>query len=125
MTQRRAAYRTQKRKAVRSAYEENFALQIRAAGLPDPEREFMFHPIRKWRFDFAWPDQLVAAEVEGGIYSNGRHVTPTGFIEDCRKYNEAACMGWRVFRLPMTWVESGEALRYVELALRGKSDWMP
>lgn len=128
MTERKGAYRTKRKKqatADRSQYEDAFAIQIRAAGLPEPTREFLFHPIRKWRFDFGWPDELVAAEVEGGIYSNGRHVTPAGFIEDCRKYNEATLLGWRVLRLPMTWIETGEALRYVEMALRGKSEWTP
>lgn len=108
-----------------SEYEEVFAMQLRAVGLGDYEREYMFHPLRKWRFDFCFPDKMVALEVEGGIYSRGRHVTPAGFIEDCLKYDEAALLGWKVLRLPMTWIDTGQALHYAELALRGKSDWTP
>ena len=68
MTQRRSRYRARAKPKPRtsSEYEEAFALQLRVAGLPAPEREFVFHPLRKWRFDFAWPEQFVAAEVEGG-----------------------------------------------------------
>lgn len=66
-----------------------------------PKREYQFHPQRRWRFDFAWPSLKVAAEVEGGIYVRGRHVTPKGFIADCEKYNAAAERGWRVLRYPV------------------------
>jgi hypothetical protein len=40
----------------------------------------------------------VALEVEGGVFSRGRHVRPAGFIADCEKYNAAAIAGWRVVR---------------------------
>lgn len=70
-----------------------------ALGIPEPVREFRFHPERRWRFDFAWPDASVALEIEGGIYCSGRHVRPSGYAADCEKYNEAQLCGWRVFRL--------------------------
>jgi len=124
MTEKRGRYKARRRQAPPD-YEAMLAFQIRVAGLPEPTREFTFHPLRKWRFDFAWPELLVAAEVEGGIFSNGRHVSPAGFVEDCRKYNEAELLGWRVLRLPAPWIDSGEGLRYVEMALRGRSDWTP
>ena len=68
-------------------------------GNEKPEQEYRFHPIRKWRFDFAWPASLVAVEIEGGTYRRGRHVRPEGYANDCEKYNSATAMGWRVFRL--------------------------
>lgn len=63
-------------------------------------REHKFHPIRKWRFDFAVPEFKLAFEVEGGIWTRGAHVNPSGFIKDCEKYNAATFLGWKVFRLP-------------------------
>ena len=35
------------------------------SGCPDhePESELRFHPERKWRFDFAFPDHMVAVEL--------------------------------------------------------------
>lgn len=63
-----------------------------------PETEYRFHPTRKWRFDFAYPDKKIALEVEGGTWVGGRHINPIGFQKDCEKYNEAAKMGWKVYR---------------------------
>ena len=64
----------------------------------NPVRELRFNPKSQSRFDFAWPSQMVAVEVEGGVWIRGRHNTGRGFISDCRKYNSAAEMGWIVLR---------------------------
>lgn len=61
-----------------------------------PEREYRFHPKRRWRFDFAWPSVKVAVEIEG----RGRHQTFTGYRADLEKYNEAVQLGWRILRFP-------------------------
>ncbi len=60
--------------------------------------EFRFHPTRKWRFDFAWPEHKVAMEIEGAVWVRGRHTRGSGFVKDMEKYNAAASLGWRVFR---------------------------
>jgi len=61
--------------------------------------EFLFHPIRKWRFDYAFPELKIAIEYEG-IFCGGksRHTTVTGYTEDADKYNQAQALGWKVFR---------------------------
>ena len=56
-----------------SKLEATLALHMRAAGLR-PESEFRFHKLRRWRFDFAFPDRKIGIECEGGTWSNGRHV---------------------------------------------------
>ena len=61
-------------------------------------KEFKFHPTRRWRFDYAIPEHKIAVEVEGGVWTNGRHTRPQGFLGDIEKYNTATLMGWRVFR---------------------------
>ena len=71
--------------------------------------EHKFHPDRKWRFDFAWPDRFIAAEVEGAEFANGRHTRGSGFTADCEKYNAAAQLGWRVFRFTGGMVRDGRA----------------
>lgn len=73
-------------------------LKIGFYGLPTPDREYKFHPTRKWRFDLAWPDQKVAIEFEGGIWTGGAHTRGRHFNSDCEKYNAAAILGWKVLR---------------------------
>ena len=73
--------------------------QIVQDGLPPPWTESLFHPKRKWRFDFCWPEIKLAVEVEGGTWSGGRHNTGKGFEDDCEKYAEAALLGWTVLRV--------------------------
>lgn len=60
--------------------------------------EYKFHPTRKWRFDFANVSEKIAIEIEGGIYSQGRHTRGSGFRNDTIKYNQATILGWRVLR---------------------------
>jgi very-short-patch-repair endonuclease len=58
--------------------------------------EYQFHPTRRWKFDFAIVDEKVAIEVDGGIWSGGRHSGGAGQIGDMEKGNEAVKLGWRV-----------------------------
>jgi len=102
------------RKAERERWETTLLLQIRAAGLPEPDREVRFCPHRRWRLDFAWKDSLIAVECEGGIWSKGRHVRGKGFADDCEKYAMAALIGYRVFRFTGPMIESGRALWFLE-----------
>lgn len=60
--------------------------------------EYKFHPTRRWRFDFAKPDEKIAVECEGGVWTGGRHTRGSGFVKDTEKYNQAAILGWRVLR---------------------------
>lgn len=62
-------------------------------------KEYVFHPSRKWRFDYAIIENKIALEVEGGTWIQGRHTRPLGFINDMEKYNAATILGWRVLRV--------------------------
>lgn len=102
-----------------SNLEETLVLQMKAAGYPCPEREYRFHPTRRWRFDFAFPAVQLAVEIEGGIYSaRSGHRSVTGMRRDMEKYNEAALLGWRVLRFSEREVRNGDALQIVERALK-------
>jgi very-short-patch-repair endonuclease len=96
--------------------EEAMALHLRAEKIL-VVREYKFHNIRKWKFDFAIPSKLLAIEVEGGTWSGSRHTSGEGYLADCRKYSEAAVMGWRVIRATTEMVMSGEAIELVLRAL--------
>ena len=93
--------------------EELFALHLRAEHLVDWQREYRFAPPRRWRFDFAHVAMRLAVEIEGGIFTNGRHSRGKGMEADMEKYNTATAMGWRVLRFSPGQVKSGEAIRMV------------
>ncbi len=69
---------------------------------PDAVAEFRFHDVRKWRADFAIPSKLLLIEIDGGIFSGGRHTRGAGFLADCEKLNAAAMLGYRVLRYSPT-----------------------
>lgn len=95
---------------------------IDASGLPAPQLEYRFAPPRRWRFDLCWPELLLAAEIEGGTWGQGRHSRPQGYERDCEKYNEAALLGWRVLRFTTAMVRDGRALATIERAFSGAID---
>ena len=71
---------------------------LQERGIPIPKHELKFHPVRKWRFDFAWEEFKIALEIEGMVWHNGRHNRGSGFVKDIEKYNAAALLGWRIIR---------------------------
>lgn len=79
-----------------SSLESKFAALLLSNGLPISEREYQ---LGRWRFDFAWPEQKVAVEIDGGTFSGGSHVSGEGHERDCLKQNYAVSQGWVVFRL--------------------------
>lgn len=62
----------------------------------EPVAEYRFASPRKWRFDFAWPDAKVALEVQGGLFTGGRHSRGPALMKEHEKLNAAARDGWRI-----------------------------
>lgn len=62
------------------------------------EEEYRFHPVRRFRFDFAIPKLKIAIEYEGIMSAKSRHSSVKGYTKDCEKYNLAVVEGWRVLR---------------------------
>jgi len=102
----------------RSQLEVLFESQLKMVGIGGYVTEHRFHPVRKWRFDFAWLDQSIAVEIEGGTWSGGRHTRGSGFEADCEKYNEAAAIGWTVFRFTGKMVKSGNAIQLLREVMK-------
>ena len=101
-----------------SDLEELLGQHIKLSGLPSPTREYRFHPRRRWRFDFAWPRHKIAVEVDGGIYTRGRHVRGSGFERDAEKRNAAVMAGWRVLHFTPRHVKSGLAVQSIESLMK-------
>ncbi len=72
--------------------------RIEKAKLPKPVMEYKFCPDRKFRFDMAYPEEKIGIEIDGSVFAMGRHTRGVGFINDCRKLNLAATLGWKVLR---------------------------
>ena len=103
-----------------SALEEKLAFHFRCSNL-EPEREYRFHPERKWRFDFAFPAAKVAVECEGGVFVQGRHNRGASMLADMEKYNAAAELGWAVLRYGKQHIWGGAALAQVERVLKARA----
>lgn len=73
---------------------------------------------RRWRFDLAWPEKMLAVEVDGGTWTGGRHTTGKGYEGDSRKVNRAVLLGWRVLRYTSNMVRDGEAIGEIVEVLR-------
>lgn len=84
------------------------------------EQEYKFHPTRKWRADFLITGTKILIEVEGGVWSGGRHTRGKGYIGDMEKYNSASMMGFTVLRFCTEQVKSGIAIQQIEILMKGK-----
>ena len=62
------------------------------------KKEYRFAPPHRWRFDYAFADLKIAIEIDGGVFTNGRHVRGAGFKKDMEKFNAAAVRGWLVLK---------------------------
>ena len=77
-------------------------------------KEFRFHPDRKWQADFRIDDMPILVEVEGGVFSNGRHTRGEGYTKDCEKYSAAAVNGWFVIRGTTAQIKEGLVIQWIE-----------
>ena len=82
-------------------------------------QEFQFHTSRKWRADFHIKNTKLLIEVEGGIWSGGRHTRGKGYLGDMEKYNAATMMGFQVLRFSTEQVTSGFAIKQIEGLVKG------
>jgi len=97
--------------------EDVIARELTDAGLGGFEREYRFHPDRRWRFDFAWVAERVALEVEGSVWARGRHTRGKGYLGDIEKYSEAALLTWLLVRVSTDSAGTGQAVDYISRAL--------
>lgn len=62
------------------------------------EKEFKFAKGRRYRADFALPDQMIIVEYEGIFSEQSRHTNKMGYSKDTDKYRLAAMEGYTVLR---------------------------
>lgn len=77
-------------------------------------REVRFYAARQWRADFEIIEHGILLEIEGGVWSGGRHLRGMGFVHDCEKYNTATMLGYRVLRFPTAEILNGDAKKFLK-----------
>lgn len=97
-------FRKKKAQAILDAEKKKALLFVnlcQSLGAPTPQMQFRFHPERKWKTDFYFEANGVklALEVEGGIFTGGRHTRPAGFVGDLEKYNALTLQGIFLIRV--------------------------
>ena len=100
-----------------------FRALLRESNLPEPVVEYQVDPERRWRFDYAWPLQCVALEVEGGVWTGGRHIRGSGYLHDMEKYNRAALDGWLVLRCTPDTLTKRDTLAMLSKAINTRGCW--
>lgn len=87
-----------------------------------PEYEFATELGRKWRWDFAWPDQRIAVEIDGGIWTRGAHGDPQRILDNMEKRNHGALLGWRVLSFtPQQVLKSTHAIDFTRRVLSSRA----
>ncbi len=88
--------------------------QIREAGLPEPKTQYQFHPQRRWKADFCYPEYRIICEVNGMTHQASRgHTSWAGIHRDYEKQNAAQLMGYRYFEFDREMIEDGTAINTI------------
>ncbi|PPL04930.1 endonuclease domain-containing protein [Parapedobacter indicus] len=95
-----------------------FCALVRSDIKVDIVKEHRFHPVRRFRFDYAILEYKIAIEQEGGIWSNGRHTRGAGYKRDMEKYSLAAVDGWIVIRRTPDDLNTTETLNLIRKAIQ-------
>jgi very-short-patch-repair endonuclease len=87
-------------------------------GLGEAVLEFEFaKPLhRKFRSDLCWVHYKLIVEIEGGIFTGGRHVRGKSYEQDCIKYSMAAILGYCVLRMTYPMLHDGRGFYLLRLA---------
>jgi len=83
-------------------------------------KEYKFHPTRRWRADYAILEHKIIIEVEGGVWTGGRHTSGAGFTKDMEKYNNATALGWSIIRVTPKTLISGDTIGFIKDTIANK-----
>ena len=83
-------------------------------------KEHLFCDGRRWRFDYALPTLKIAIEIEGGVFTNGRHTRGKGYLNDMEKYNMAAELGWTLLRYTPTQLNESKTYEQIQRVIKTK-----
>lgn len=100
------------------------ALAAHGSDLPAPLRQYHWCAWRRYRADYAWPEQRLMVEVQGGNWVAGRHARGSGLEKEYERAGIAATLGWRIVPLSTTMIAEQPALclELVRQALFGRGE---
>lgn len=76
---------------------------------------------RRYRLDFAHEESKVGIEIQGGIYTGGRHVQGMGYERDAIKYNLAFADGWVIFLITPQMVREQRWYEVIAATIRSRT----
>ncbi len=90
-------------------------LQMLYPDHPPMTEQFYYAKPRRFRADFAFVEQRLLVEIEGGVYTGEGHGGDySGMVNDLRRSRHASAHGWRVFRISRPCLEK-EPVQVFEL----------
>lgn len=107
-----------------SQLEETLAFHLRAAKITGWEREVAVIPGRRFKWDFVFAQERLLIECQGGTWGKAGKGGPSAHSggvaanRDAEKLNLATLAGWRTLQVTTNHVRSGEALAWIQQALK-------
>jgi very-short-patch-repair endonuclease len=101
-----------------SKAEDKLFAQIADSGtIPVPERQYKALEKRRFKWDFAWIEQKLLVEIQGGTWVKAQfgHTSGVGYRRDCFKNDLATAVGWNVMQFTTDMVDYKEALQLLQV----------
>lgn len=83
------------------------------------------HPfmMKNYRFDYAWPEYMIAIEYQGGTFmGKSGHKNVSGQTRDCKKINEAQLKGWLVILVNPKTIDDGSFIKQLNRAFKQRKE---
>jgi hypothetical protein len=99
-----------------------FVALCAANNIPAPATEYRFIPGRQFRADYAWLEQKLIVERQGGLFSQDErakraHAMPLKILRDYEKSNLAQLAGWTYLQFTPEQLDKGAALAVIKIRL--------
>jgi hypothetical protein len=105
----------------KSKLEEQLAYMVHCVGLPEPKTQYRLPetPDRRYAWDFAFVNERLLVDVQGGTWMpKGGHNTGGAIERDCEKMVLGVLSGYRVMFVTALQVRDGRAVQWIDRALR-------
>jgi very-short-patch-repair endonuclease len=79
------------------------------------EKEYKFVPRRRFRADYAIREWRILIEVEGGVWTRGRHFRGKGAVQDMAKYNLATVHGYQLLRFTPSQFKETQGIEWLNM----------